>query len=114
MATAVLANCGQDIYSLEDFFDHLDDAGLLFWHTLSTIANFVSPGGSIGPVSDILNGMAQYGQGSVDLWAAGRSIMTLTRVPIAEQVKDITAMVQNGPSSASAAVGLDSRLVQVP
>lgn len=102
---SILANCGEDIFSLEDFFDHLDDAGLLFWHTLSVAANFISPGGEVGAVSDILNGMAQYGQGSVDLWAAGRSIITLVRMPIAEQVKGVMAMVQNGPSSASAAIG---------
>jgi len=100
---SVLHNCAQDLFSLDDLFDSLDDAGAVFWHSLSIVAadlNAFSP----NPLSDILDGMAQYGQGSVDLWAARQGIITLTKIPVAEQLKSVLAVIQGGPGSVASAV----------
>ena len=101
---SVLQNCGQDLFSLEDFFDSLDDAGAVFWHSLSIVASDLNSQQSTNPFSDILNGMSQYGQGSVDLWAARQGVITLTKIPIAEQLKSVLAVVNGGPGSVAAAV----------
>jgi hypothetical protein len=85
---SVLANCGERVYSLDNFFDSLDDAGAIFWHSLSLIARLIAPEGDTltsSPIVEVLDGMSNYGQGAVDIWAAGAGVLTLTRVPIKEQ-----------------------------
>lgn len=96
---SVLANCGERVYSLDDFFDSLDDAGAVFWHSLSLVARLIAPSSKpaiAGPITDVLDGMAQYGQGAVDVWAGGRTVLILTRVPIREQAVQLWATVQAG------------------
>ena len=96
---SVLANCGERVYSLDDFFDSLDDAGAVFWHGLSLIARLIAPArlpGVAKPITNILDGMSQYGQGAVDVWAGGAGVLTLTRVPIREQAMQVWATIQAG------------------
>ncbi len=94
----VLANCGEQAYSLDDFFDSVDDAAAIFWHSLSLIGTLISPERpTIGePLTRVMEGMSQYGQGTVDLWAAQASVLTLTRIPIRDQVTQMWAAVQSG------------------
>ena len=101
---SILQNCAQNLFSLEDFFDSLDDAGAVFWHSLSLIATDLNTNQKTNPLSDILNGMAQYGQGSVDLWATRQGVITLTKVPIADQLKSVLAVIQGGPGSVASSV----------
>lgn len=96
---SVLANCGERAYSLDDFFDSLDDAGAVFWHGLSLVARLIAPARAPAiakPITNILDGMSQYGQGAVDVWAGGAGVLTLTRVPIREQAMQVWATVQAG------------------
>ena len=58
---SVLANCGNDLYSLDDAFDSMDDAAAVFWQTLLFLARFVQDAGGtgdVGVVTDILAGEA--------------------------------------------------------
>ena len=94
----VLANCGEDTYSLDDFFDSVDDAAAIFWHSLSIIGTLIAPEKPVigEPITRVMEGMSQYGQGTVDLWAARASVLTLTRVPIQNQMTEMWAAVQSG------------------
>ena len=106
---SVLASCGERVYALDDLFDSLDDAGAVFWHGLSLVARLIAPAGKpaiAGPITDVLDGMAQYGQGTVDVWAGGRAVLLLTRVPIREQAVQLWATVQ------AATMGDASRMLQ--
>jgi len=96
---SVLASCGGRVYALDDLFDSLDDAGAVFWHGLSLVARLIAPQSKpavAGPLTDVLDGMAQYGQGAVDAWAGGRAVLLLTRVPVREQAVQLWATVQAG------------------
>ena len=110
MYHSVLANCGERVYSLDDFFDSVDDAGAIFWHSLSLIGTLLSPSDPTiaEPFTRVLDGMSQYGQGTIDLWAAKASVLTLTRVPIKDQITQIWATVQSGlsPGGTGAVQGL--------
>ena len=57
---SILANCGQDLYSLDDFFDSLADASAVFWNTLTVVAQLI-PDPS-GTVDRLLNGAAYLGE----------------------------------------------------
>lgn len=100
---SVLGGCGAGLYSLDDFFDSVDDAGAVFWHSLSLIGKLVAASGdstSSGgtgitqPLTQVLDGTSQYGEGMIDLWSARASVLTLTRVPIKEQVNQLWASMQ--------------------
>ena len=113
MHHSVLANCGERVYSLDDFFDSLDDAGAVFWHGLSLVARLIAPASHpeiARPLTNVLDGMSQYGQGAVDVWAGGAGVLALTRVPIREQAMQVWATVQAGTAGDGArmVVGLSS------
>ena len=89
---SVLANCGERVYALDDFFDSLDDASAVFWHSLSLLARLIAPESVPAlarPITNVLDGMSQYGQGAVDVWAGGSAVLTLTKVPIREQAMQV-------------------------
>jgi len=93
MYHSVLATCGGGVFALDDFFDSLDDAAAVFWHGLSLVARLVAPEDRPGiaqPITNVLDGMSQYGQGAVDVWAGGAGVLTLTRVPIREQAMQVS------------------------
>ena len=98
MYHSVLANCGEQAFSLEDFFDSVDDAGAIFWHSLSLIGTLISPASPAiaEPLTRVMQGMSEYGQGTIDLWAARASVLTLTQVPIRDQVTQLWGAVQSG------------------
>jgi hypothetical protein len=95
---SVLTSCGGQAFALDDFFDSVDDAGAIFWHSLSLVATLLSPSEPTAaePLARVLTGMGEYGQGTVDLWAARASVLTLTRVPIKDQLTTIWASVESG------------------
>lgn len=95
---SVLADCGERVYQLDDFFDSLNDAGAIFWHSLSLIARLVAPSsvpGIAAPLTNVLDGMSQYGQGAVDAWAGTRGVLQLTKAPLREQAAQIWATVRS-------------------
>lgn len=95
----MLATCGADVFSLEDFFDSIADAQSIIWHTLSNIANLIQseqPKEFNNPLVDILNGMAMYGEGTTDLWAIRKAVLTLAKIPIKEQLTQFWAVLQTG------------------
>ena len=56
---SVLANCGSDLYSLDDAFDSMDDAAAVFWQSLLFLAQFITAAEGAdhaGVVTDILDG----------------------------------------------------------
>jgi hypothetical protein len=94
----VLANCGSGLYSMEDYFDTLDDAASLFWHSLTLLGQLVAPavGEAASPLTDVLAGMELYGRGTVNLWTARASVMTLTKLPVREGLQDLWGAVRAG------------------
>jgi hypothetical protein len=95
---SVLGGCGSGLYSLDDFFDSVDDAGALFWHSLSLMGKLVASTGKMKavaePLTRVMDGTSQYGKAMIDIWSAQASILTLTRVPVKEQVTALWASVQ--------------------
>lgn len=105
---SVLMSCGQTLFSLDDFFDSLDDANAVVWHSLTVIAQLTSPAGTdpgkLSPVLDILEGMDQYGYAAVDLWSARSSVISLLQFPVYEQLDKTMAALQSSPGSESMAI----------
>jgi hypothetical protein len=101
---SVLGGCGAGLYSLDDFFDSVDDAGAVFWHSLSQIARLVastSVSDAVArPLTQVIDGTSQYGQAMIDLWSARAGVLTLTRVPVKEQLEALWASAQ--PAGAGA------------
>lgn len=94
---SVLGRCGAELYSLDDFFDSVDDATAIFWHSLSLAGKLIAPASHqaiAAPLTQVLDGMSQYGEASIDLWAARASVLTLTRVPIKDQLTQLWATMQ--------------------
>ena len=104
-----LMSCGQALFSLDDFFDSLDDANAVVWHSLTVIGQLTSPAGSqasgANPVLDILEGMDQYGYAAVDLWSARSSVIRLMQVPVFEQIDKTMAVLQANPGSETMVLG---------
>ena len=108
---SVLGGCGGGLYSLDDFFDSMDDAAAVFWHGLARIGKLVaSTGGPLeraaGPLSRLMDGTSQYGEAMIDLWSARASVMTLTRVPVKEQVQALWASMQPAEEGGTRQQGL--------
>jgi hypothetical protein len=95
---SMLVSCGANVLSLENFFDSVADATSIFWHSLNTISYAIQIQNTpaVNPLVDILNGMAFYGEGSIDLWTVRKSVLTLLKVPIRAQVQELWASVQTG------------------
>jgi len=97
---SVLGGCGGELYSLDDFFDSMDDAAAVFWHGLARIGKLVASTAdgplerAVAPLSRLMDGTSQYGEAMIDLWSARASVMTLTRVPIKEQVQALWGELQ--------------------
>ena len=106
---SILINCGQDLFSLDDFFDSLDDAGAVFWHSLGTLAQLTNPAGTttgpVNPIADLLNGMEQYGHGTIDLWSSRSTVIRLASIPVKEQIDQGLGMLTNSPGSTWATMG---------
>ena len=101
---SVLVGCGDELFSLDDFFDSLDDASAVFWYSLNQVAVMTNPNLTPNPITDVLEGMAQYGQGTVDaydLWQMRGMVMTLTKVPIKDQAVALFATISDTASSFS-------------
>jgi hypothetical protein len=96
---SILDNCGSDIFSLENMFDSYTDAASIFWHSLNSISYVIQFGGSNprnNPISDILDGMAQYGEGTIDFLAIQSSVITLSKIPMKEQIPALVGSIQSG------------------
>ena len=57
---SLLMSCGQEIFSLEDFFSSAYACNLYFWNILAVVGNFMQPGFA----QTVLNGMAAVGENS--------------------------------------------------
>ena len=99
---SVLVGCGDGLFSLDDFFDSLDDANAVFWYSLTNLATLTNPEQTANPITDVLEGMAQYGEGTIDLWEVRNTVMTLSKVPIKDQAEGLfVTMMQSMPSMES-------------
>lgn len=100
---SILMNCGQTLFSLDDFFDSLDDANAVIWHSLTVIAQLTAPAGTdpgtVSPLVDILQGMDQYGYASVDVWSARSAVIGLLQFPVYEQIDKTLAALKESPGS---------------
>ena len=107
---SVLGGCGSGLYSLDDFFDSVDDAGAIFWHSLSLLGKLVASSRPVKrlaePLTRVMDGTAQYGGAMIDIWSARASILTLTRVPVKEQVDQLWASVQPAEEGGTRQQGL--------
>ena len=100
---SILMSCGQTLFSLDDFFDSLDDANAVAWHSLTVIAQLTAPAGTdpgtVSPLLDILQGMDQFGYASVDLWSARSEVISLLQVPVFDQVDKTMAVITSNVGS---------------
>ena len=106
---SVLVNCGDGLFSLDNFFDSYDDAASVFWHGLAVLAQFVTgsaaqDGQSVNPIADVLDGMALYGESKIDFFSASFAVMTLTKVPVADEAKNMFATVVDTAGSGGGVV----------
>jgi hypothetical protein len=94
----VLADCGDSIYALDDYFDALADANTIFWHSLVILQQLVTPTNveDATPLDQIFQGMANYGEGVADIWTQRASVMTMMRLPLRETAQGVWAFVQSG------------------
>jgi len=94
----VLANCGNDLYSLDDFFDSLEDAASVFWYSLSAVGDIITPKNMdfASPIKDVLDGMSQYGEGTIDIWTQRASVQTLTNLPISSELTSLWGFIRGG------------------
>ena len=104
---SMLISCGQDLFSLDDMFDSVDDAGAVFWHSLSVIGQLIagSPSPGADPVLDLLNGMEQYGYGTTDMWSARASVIQLVNVPVKDRIDQALALLTSTPGSSGGMLG---------
>lgn len=106
---SMLMSCGQELFALDDFFDSLDDASAVFWHSLSVIAQLVGQvnvaNTGSNPLADILRGMDQYGYASIDMWSTQTSVIKLVNFPVTEQIDKTMAVLTNNPGSALGLLG---------
>ena len=74
----VLIGCGQSLYSLDDFFDSLDDASAMFWNALAVVAQLIDTASKAGPVGVILDGAGQYGEATEEVLGPGSAASAAT------------------------------------
>ena len=60
---SVLETCAQSVYSLSDYFDAVDNAGMVVWGVLLYLGNIMSN----SVLSTLLSGLAYYGDASTDV-----------------------------------------------
>ena len=109
---SVLGGCGSGLYSLDDFFDSVDDSAAIFWHSLSLIGKLIASTSSgvvekvTEPLTRVMDGTSQYGTAMIDMWSARAGVLTLTRVPIKEQVDSLWASMQPAAEGGTRQQGL--------
>jgi hypothetical protein len=60
LSHSLLMNCGQELFSLEDFFESAYACNAYFWRIFSVVGNFIAPGFA----QTFLNGMTAVGENS--------------------------------------------------
>lgn len=109
---SILLNCGDTFMSLDDVFDSLDDAGAVFWHTLTLLAQSASKpvGNPDNPLSNLLQGMSAYGAATIDVWALGQSVVTFNKFPIKERLETFVDTISSTIGSRSAILSAAFRI----
>jgi len=104
---SVLETCGEDAFSLVDFFDSLDDATGVFWGIPVWVSDQLNQGKVVeySPVGDLLQGLGVYGRGTVGVtdMAQGGGVMSLLNTPLPEQIAGVWALMRQPGSPAGAA-----------
>jgi len=82
---SVLQQCGAGTFLLDDFFDSLATATNIFWSSLTFLSRALheadGDSSTLEFMQDALDGMARYGQGSVDLWTARYQVLQVMQEP---------------------------------
>lgn len=99
---SVLATCGSNVFSLDDFFDSLDAATAVFWGIPGWVAEQMEQGKVVdySPVSDLLRGFGAYGRGTVGITEVQGGVMSLLSTPLPEQLLGVYAFMRQ-PGAAS-------------
>lgn len=82
----ILRKCGQDLFSLDNFFEALFRANSRFWRAFSMVAERLRYYGG-GDTANLLNGMAFFGEASVvplGLVGLQRQIISTVRLPVTQ------------------------------
>lgn len=77
---AVLHQCGANAFSLNDFFGALQTATNIFWSIPVYVSSTLVPVDGTDFVRNVLNGVASYGAGSVDLWAVRFKVLGIMKI----------------------------------
>ena len=102
---SVLATCGENVFSLDDFFDSLDAASAVFWGIPAWFAEQLEQGKTMdySPVSDLLRGFGAYGRGTVGITEVRGGVLSLLNTPLPEQLAGVYAFVRQPGSLSGAA-----------
>jgi len=103
---SVLETCGEEPFSLVDFFDSLDDATGVFWGIPVWMSDQLNQGkvAEYSPVGNLLQGLGEYGRGTVGIAdLQGGGVMSLLNTPLPEQVAGMWALMRQPGSPAGAA-----------
>ena len=110
---SILGACGDDVYSLEDFFDSADQATAVFWSIPTYIADVLDSRNllTFSPVSDLLRGYSMYGRETTSILMAKGNVMNLLITPLPNQMSELWAAVRQpnvAIGSAKIAMGASS------
>jgi hypothetical protein len=110
---SVLASCGDDVYSLDDFFDSADQATAVFWSIPMYIADILDSRQvvSFAPVQNLLRGFSAYGRETSSILTSGGNIINLLQTPMPSQMSELFAVIRQpnlAAGSAKMALGVNS------
>jgi hypothetical protein len=102
---SVLASCGEDVYSLDDFFDSADQATAIFWSIPMFIADVLDSRKvvSFAPVQNLLRGFSMYGRETTSILTSGGNIINLLQTPLPGQMSELFAVVRQPNITAGSA-----------
>lgn len=110
---SVLASCGDDVFSLDDFFDSADQATAVFWSIPMYIADILDSRRvvSFAPVQNLLRGFSTYGRETTSILTSGGNLINLLQTPMPSQISELFAVIRQpnlAASSGKMALGVNS------
>ena len=97
---SVVESCGHDVISLDDYFDAVDRAGVLFWNVLMWAARLVEGTGvrAMQPLADLIRGGAYAGQATIGGYSVKSGVAEMLGSPVLESVRTVFGTMQNPTS----------------
>ena len=104
---SVIGNCGAKLFTMEDYFDSMDDATAIFWGITSFFSDSLtamSQDLTVSPVVDILDGMGMYGRATVNILdARQKGVLCILNTPFPQQMEQMWGVIMRGGAARGAA-----------